>query len=119
MRMELQMPLSRLALTSCEWLHVGCGHPRIADRSRGRLVNAFGFWQGQEISNASATYFDDIFQAFNHIQELSGSDTKPELWNGETGWPTDGKSTFHNLHAFGQASLLYHVLVGRIANASS
>ncbi|KAI9728669.1 MAG: glycoside hydrolase 3 protein [Chrysothrix sp. TS-e1954] len=60
------------------------------------LVNAFGFWQGQKISNATATYFDDIFQAFNHIQSLSGSNMKPEIWNGETGWPTDGGTNYGN-----------------------
>ena len=57
-----------------------------------RLINAFGFWQGQEISNATATFFDDIMQSFGHIQSLSGSDTEPELWVGETGWPTTGKA---------------------------
>ena len=55
------------------------------------LVNAFGYWQSQDISNASATYMDDLFQAFAAIQTVSGSVSKPELWNGETGWPTTGK----------------------------
>lgn len=55
-----------------------------------RLVNAFGYWQGQDIKNASATYLDDLMQAFVHIQELAGSLDKIELWNGETGWPTTG-----------------------------
>ena len=56
----------------------------------GRLVNAFGFWQGQPITNASHTYFDDLSQAFGHIQSLAGSISTIELWNGETGWPGDG-----------------------------
>lgn len=58
------------------------------------LVNAFGFWQAQDINNATHTYFDDIMQAFAHIQEKSGSTSSPELWNGETGWPTDGGSNY-------------------------
>ena len=55
-----------------------------------RLVNAFGYWQSQDISNASATYLDDLQQAYGHIQATAGSTTSIELWNGETGWPTDG-----------------------------
>lgn len=57
-----------------------------------RLVNAFGYWQAQNINNASATYLDDLQQAFGHIQSVAGSTTAIELWNGETGWPTDGKT---------------------------
>ena len=58
------------------------------------LVNAFAYWQAQDISNATATYFDDIMQAFARIQDISGSTETPELWNGETGWPSDGGSDF-------------------------
>jgi glucan 1,3-beta-glucosidase len=54
------------------------------------LVNAFGFWQGEEIGNATHTYFDDLMQAYTHIQSVAGSTTSIELWNGETGWPSDG-----------------------------
>lgn len=57
------------------------------------LINAFGFWQGQEIKNASHTYFDDLMQAYQRIQDISGSTDAIELWNGETGWPTDGELT--------------------------
>lgn len=56
-----------------------------------RLVNAFGYWQQQTIANATATYLDDLQQAFGKIQSTAGSTTKIELWNGETGWPTTGK----------------------------
>ena len=56
-----------------------------------RLVNAFGYWQSQDINNASSTYLDDLQQAYGHIQSVAGSTTSIELWNGETGWPTDGK----------------------------
>ena len=55
-----------------------------------RLINAFGYWQSQDISNASATYFDDLQQAYGNIQKIAGSTTSIELWTGETGWPTDG-----------------------------
>jgi glucan 1,3-beta-glucosidase len=55
------------------------------------LVNAFGFWQGQEIKNASHQYFDDVMQAFGKIQ---AQNSNIELWNGETGWPTDGGSDY-------------------------
>ena len=57
-------------------------------------MNAFGYWQGQLISNATATYLDDLQQAYGHIQDVAGSTTSIELWNGETGWPTDGMT--HN-----------------------
>jgi len=57
------------------------------------LVNAFGYWQGQDISNATHQYFDDLMQAFQHIQQISGGN-KIELWNGETGWPSDGGSDY-------------------------
>ena len=58
-----------------------------------RLVNAFAYWQGQKITNATATYLDDLQQAIGHIQELSGSIDGIEIWNGETGWPADGVCT--------------------------
>lgn len=35
-----------------------------------------------------------MMQAFQRIQSISGSTTTPELWNGETGWPTDGGSNY-------------------------
>lgn len=58
----------------------------------GRLVNAFAYWQGQQVSNATVTYLDDLQQAFAHIQELAGSVDAIEIWNGESGWPTDGEN---------------------------
>ena len=59
------------------------------------MVNAFAFWQGQALNNATKTYFDDVMQAFGHIQSIAGGVNKaPELWNGETGWPTDGKHIY-------------------------
>jgi len=58
-------------------------------QSNPSLTNAFGYWQGQTIGNASATFIDDIMQAFGRVQTLAGVNA-PELWVGETGWPTDG-----------------------------
>lgn len=39
------------------------------------------------LANSTSTYFNDIFQAFSHIQSLNPS---AEMWTGETGWPTTG-----------------------------
>ncbi|RDW67014.1 glucan 1,3-beta-glucosidase [Coleophoma crateriformis] len=58
------------------------------------LCDAFFCWQGQPIGNATASFFDDITQAFGHIQSVAGS-APPELWVGETGWPSAG-STYQN-----------------------
>ncbi|KAI1077002.1 glycoside hydrolase family 17 protein [Whalleya microplaca] len=54
------------------------------------LTNAFSYWQGQVLSNATGSFYDDIYQAFGRIQEKAGGTDKVELWVGETGWPTDG-----------------------------
>lgn len=57
------------------------------------LCNGFSYWQGQTIDNATATFFDDMMQAFGHIQTLAGGvDKAPELWVGETGWPSGGST---------------------------
>lgn len=50
------------------------------------LCNGFSYWQGQELKNATHSFFDDVMQAFGHIQDVTGSASKgPELWVGETG----------------------------------
>ena len=36
------------------------------------LANGFPYWQYQEIGNATRTYFYDMGEALNHIQEVSG-----------------------------------------------
>ncbi|KAK2055427.1 family 17 glycosyl hydrolase [Colletotrichum caudatum] len=54
------------------------------------LTNAFSYWQGQTRDNATACFFDSIMQAFRRIQSVSGSTNKPEVWVGETGWPSNG-----------------------------
>lgn len=53
------------------------------------LVNAFAFWQGQDIGNTTATLFDDMMQAIDHIHTIAG-DKRDEIYiaTGETGWPT-------------------------------
>lgn len=55
------------------------------------FANAFSYWQGQTIENASYSFFDDIVQALQVIQTTKGL-TDIEFWVGETGWPTDGPS---------------------------
>lgn len=53
------------------------------------LINAFAFWQGNDIKNSTHVYLDDMYQAVTHIEKVAGGvDKKPEVWNGETGWPT-------------------------------
>lgn len=56
------------------------------------LINAFAFWQGAGEKNATHVYLDDMFKAVTHIEKIAG-DNMPEIWNGETGWPTAGMSS--------------------------
>jgi glucan 1,3-beta-glucosidase len=51
------------------------------------LANGFAYWQYQELSNATKTYFYDMSQALGHIQDLTGSLDGIHFMNGETGWP--------------------------------
>lgn len=67
-------------------------------------MNAFGYWQGQEIKNASATFVDDVMQAFTYIQKKSGSLDSIDIWVGETGWPTTG--------------LIFYLMLMNFANVS-
>lgn len=53
------------------------------------FANAFSYWQGQTMQNASYSFFDDIMQALQTIQGIKGS-TDIDFWVGETGWPSDG-----------------------------
>lgn len=53
------------------------------------MANAFAYWQGQDISNATNNYFDDMSQAIQHIQKLAGANAANiRILTGETGWPT-------------------------------
>lgn len=72
------------------------------------LVNAFAFWQGAAEKEAIHVYFDDMYKAITHIEKLAG-DNMPEIWNGETGWPTavgtdydEAKGGLKNAEAFFQ-----------------
>ncbi|KAF2706624.1 glycoside hydrolase family 17 protein [Pleomassaria siparia CBS 279.74] len=51
------------------------------------LINAFAFWQGASRDNATQVYLNDMYEAIKHIEKIAG-DKMPEVWNGETGWPT-------------------------------
>lgn len=58
-------------------------------------MNAFAYWQGQDINNATATYFDDMMQAITHIQKIAGKGAdKIYIATGETGWPTGKQAAF-------------------------
>jgi len=77
----------------------GTADPLIRGGVKLLLANAFSYWQGQDISNATASYFDDIQQAIGHIQEVSGSLDAIHIMNGETGWPTDGGTSYQQATA--------------------
>lgn len=51
------------------------------------LINAFPYWQGQAIDNATATLFDDVQQALGRVQSVRRD---IEVQVGETGWLTEG-----------------------------
>lgn len=53
------------------------------------MANAFSYWQGQSMDNATYSFFDDIMQALQTIQSVKGS-TDVGFWVGETGWPSEG-----------------------------
>ncbi|GMG31065.1 unnamed protein product [Ambrosiozyma monospora] len=55
------------------------------------FANAFSYWQGQNMQNASYSFFDDIMQALKVIETTKGT-TDLEFWIGETGWPTGGSN---------------------------
>lgn len=71
------------------------------------MVNAFAYWQAQDISNASATYFDDTQQAIGRIQDLAGSTDAIEIWTGETGWPTGKLFTYISRPSWEGADNIY------------
>ncbi|KAF7137117.1 hypothetical protein CNMCM5793_007181 [Aspergillus hiratsukae] len=59
------------------------------------LANGFAYWQGQELSNATNTYFDDMAQALGHIEQVAGANSdKIRFGTGETGWPTTGGTDY-------------------------
>ncbi|OJD23674.1 hypothetical protein ACJ73_04970 [Blastomyces percursus] len=73
------------------------------------LVNAFAFWQGQDVQNATATLFDDMYRAMTHIQNLAGERAKDiYIATGETGWPSDGGSNYGNAQAGTANAKIFH-----------
>jgi len=72
----------------------GTGDAVITGGAKLIMANAFSYWQGQDISNATATYFDDMQQAIGHIQQVAGSLDAVHIMTGETGWPTDGGTNY-------------------------
>ncbi|KAI9670559.1 MAG: glycoside hydrolase 3 protein [Alyxoria varia] len=56
-------------------------------------INAFAFWQGQTIHNATNQFFDDIMQATQVIQDKAKG-RKIDLACGESGWPSDGGTNY-------------------------
>ena len=71
------------------------------------LCNAFSYWQGQKMSNATGSFFDDIMQAFGRVQSQAGKKA-PELWVGETGWPTAGSSYQDAVPGLGNAKKYFN-----------
>jgi glucan 1,3-beta-glucosidase len=61
-----------------------------------RLANAFPYWSDQYLGNSTANLFDQTLRALNHIQTIAGGPNKIHFMIGETGWPTDGGSTYGN-----------------------
>jgi len=53
------------------------------------LANAFSYWQGMKMDNATHSFFDDIMQALQHVQDVKKT-IDVDFWVGETNWPTGG-----------------------------
>ena len=88
---------SKLVGTVDSWNVLVAGYnSEVIDVSDLLMANAFSYWQGQTMANASYSFFDDIMQALGTIQHDKGN-TDIEFWVGETGWPTEG-TNFENAH---------------------
>ncbi|BCS25884.1 1,3-beta-glucanosyltransferase Bgt1 [Aspergillus puulaauensis] len=73
------------------------------------LANGFAYWQDQDISNATATYFDDMAQAKARIEQVAGDNAnKIRFGNGESGWPTDGGSDYGKAKASTENAKKYY-----------
>lgn len=70
------------------------------------MANAFSYWQGQTMQNASYSFFDDIMQALQTIQTAKGS-TDITFWVGETGWPTEGTNFENSYPSVDNAKLFW------------
>ncbi|KZZ97787.1 glycosyl hydrolase family 17 [Ascosphaera apis ARSEF 7405] len=71
--------------------HDGTADPLLQGGVKYFLVNGFAFWQSVAIDGAEKTYLDDMSQAMEHIQKFV-----PDAYiaTGETGWPSDGGSSY-------------------------
>ncbi|KAK2801998.1 hypothetical protein FQN49_008905 [Arthroderma sp. PD_2] len=74
----------------------GTADPLIKGGVKYFLINAFAFWQGKSIEDATKTFLDDMYQASKHIEKIAGPEKYKEIHiaTGETGWPTDGGSDY-------------------------
>ncbi|KAJ5832332.1 1-3-beta-glucanosyltransferase B.t1.c1 [Penicillium riverlandense] len=73
----------------------GTADPLIQGNVTYLLSNAFAYWQGSPIDNATNVYFSDMKGATEHIQQVAGSNfDNIRVLNGETGWPTDGGTDY-------------------------
>lgn len=70
------------------------------------FANAFSYWQGQTMANASYSFFDDIMQALQTIQTSKG-ETDITFWVGETGWPTSGTAFEDSTPSVDNAALFW------------
>lgn len=48
----------------------GIADPLIKGGADILLCDAFSYWKGQTLANSSGSFFDDIMQAFGHIQNV-------------------------------------------------
>ncbi|MCJ1286943.1 glycoside hydrolase 3 protein [Xylographa opegraphella] len=85
----------------------GTADPLIQGGLKLILANAFSYWQGQTLANSSHSYLDDLNQAFGHVQTVAGS-MDIEIWNGETGWPTDGGTNYESAMAGTQNAATFY-----------
>lgn len=69
------------------------------------FANAFSYWQGQNISTAAQSFFDDVTSTIWALERVDPDHSK-KLIIGETGWPTAGNSfqlavpSIENAHTF-------------------
>ena len=72
------------------------------------LVNAFPYWQGDTIDAAWDTLTTDTDQAWDRIVSVIGDNPLPEVWIGETGWPSAGTTYQSAEPGLDNAESFYH-----------
>jgi len=85
----------------------GTADPIIAAGVDILLCNAFSYWQGQAINNATGSFMDDVMQSFGRIQSVSNSTDKIEMWVGETGWTTSSGTYGQAVPSVANAEVFY------------